>query len=186
MCLMSHAEAPMRPCLRIEGNIGRPTFRWKWGRNSRLRRSREKRNMESLRLAPLESVFPRLACCRCLDSTRPWDRIAGKTFCPNCLERLAEGDGDPLVERTDKRRCAVCQHQGTIRYLTFPLHSRRPVEVDLCSEHLRALVPRRLGPHAFEQLRRQIEKVGLHTGHIFMLHEAFYDTDGRAIQPIAG
>jgi hypothetical protein len=128
-------------------------------------------------------VFPQIPCCRCSDSTRPWDRIAGKTYCPNCLECLAVGEGDPLVERTDKRRCAVCHHQGTIRYLTFPLHSHRPVEMDLCAEHLRAMVGRRLGPHAFEQLRRQLYALGLEVADVFLLHEAFYDEQGRAIQP---
>jgi hypothetical protein len=140
--------------------------------------------MESLRLTPADSVFPKIPCCRCGDSTRPWDRIAGKTFCPGCLELLAMGEGTPIIERTDKRRCAVCSHQGTVRYLTFPLRSRRPIEMDLCSEHLRALVARRLGPSAFEQLRRQLTKVDLAPSQVFLLHDAFYDPRGRAIQPV--
>jgi hypothetical protein len=139
--------------------------------------------MDSLRLAPADSVFPRIACCRCGDANRPWDRIAGKTFCPNCLELLALGESDPLVERSDRRRCAVCHHQGTLRYLTFPLHSRRPVEIDLCAEHIRGLVGRRLGPHAYEQLRRQLAAFSLHPAEVFLLHDAFYDRNGRALQP---
>jgi hypothetical protein len=139
--------------------------------------------MDSIRLAPIDSTFPQLACCRCSDDHRPWDRIAGKTYCPNCLEGLAMGEGDPLVERTDRRRCAVCHHQGTVRYMTFPLNSRRPVEFDLCSEHLRGMVGRRLGPHAFEQLRHQLYGLGLDVAQIFLLHEAFYDGSGRALQP---
>jgi hypothetical protein len=139
--------------------------------------------MDSLRLASAESVFPRIACCRCGDANRPWDRIAGKTFCPNCLELLALGESDPLVERSDRRRCAVCHHLGTLRYMTFPLHSRRPVEIDLCAEHLRGLVGRRLGPHAYEQLRRQLDALGLQPGEVFLLHDAFYDHNGRALQP---
>jgi hypothetical protein len=139
--------------------------------------------MDSIRLAPTGSVFPQIPCCRCGDNTRSWDRLAGKTYCPNCTEALAIGDADPIVERTDKRRCTVCHHLGTIRFLTFPLNSRRPVEMDLCSEHLRALVARRLGPHAFEQLRRQLFALGLEVTEIFLLHEAFYDDQGRAIQP---
>ena len=139
--------------------------------------------MDSLRLAPADSVFPRIACCRCGDDHRPWDRIAGKTFCPNCLELLALGESDPLIERSDRRRCAVCHHLGTLRYLTFPLHSRRPVEIDLCAEHLRGLVARRLGPHAYEQLRRQLAALDLHPAEVFLLHDAFYDTNGRALQP---
>lgn len=144
--------------------------------------SRGKR-METLRLAPADSVFPKIPCCRCGDSTRYWDRIAGRTYCPNCLEALAIGEAPPLAERTDRRRCAVCHHLGTVRYLTFPLHSRRPVEADLCSEHLRALVARRLGPHAFEQLRRQLVNLGIEVSAVFLLHEAFYDGQGRALQP---
>lgn len=139
--------------------------------------------MDQIRLTPGDSVFPRIPCCRCADATRSWDRIAGKTYCPNCLEALAVGDADPIIERTDRRRCAVCHYQGTVRLLTFPLHSRRPVEADLCSEHLRAMVGRRLGPHAFEQLRRQLCALGLETAEIFLLHDAFYDENGRAIQP---
>ena len=140
--------------------------------------------MDTIRRAPTGSVFPLIPCCRCADSTRPWDRIAGKPFCPNCMEALALGEGNPLVERTDKRRCAVCHHSGTVRYLTFPLHSHRPVEMDLCAEHLRALVARRLGPHGFEQIRRQLTKLSLDVSVIFLLHEAFYDDQGRAIQPV--
>ena len=135
--------------------------------------------MDSVRLSPAESVYPQLACCRCEDDQRCWDRIAGKTYCPNCLEALAVGEADPLIERTDRRRCAVCHHQGTVRYLTFPLNSRRPVEIDMCAEHIRALAGRRLGPHAFEQLRQQLYSLGLEVAQIFLLHEAFYDTNGR-------
>ena len=139
--------------------------------------------MESLRLAPADSVFPKIPCCRCADSTRYWDRIAGKTYCPNCVEALVLGEGPPLIERTDRRRCAVCHHAGTLRYLTFPLHSRRPVEMDLCAEHLRSLVGRRLGPHAFAQLRRLLDRVGIDVSGVFLLHDAFYDADGQALQP---
>jgi transposase-like protein len=140
-------------------------------------------NMENLRLAPVESVFPRIPCCRCADGARWWDRIAGKTYCPHCLEALALGEAEPMVEKTDRRRCSVCHRQGTLRFLTFPLHSRRPVEMDLCAEHLRAMVARRLGPHSFEQLRRQLQSLNIRVNDVFLLHEAFYDEYGRALQP---
>lgn len=139
--------------------------------------------MDNLRLAPAGSIFPKIPCCRCGDHSRWWDRIVGKTLCPNCLEALAMGEGDPLVERTDNKRCAVCHHLGTVRYVTFPLHSPRPVEMELCAEHVRALIARRLGPHAFEQLRRQLCTLRLEAADIFLLHEAFYDEQGRALQP---
>jgi hypothetical protein len=139
--------------------------------------------MESIRLSPADSISPKIPCCRCSDQSRFWDRIAGKTYCPNCLEALAQGEGDPLVAKTDRKHCAVCHHLGTVRFVTFPLHSRRPVEMDLCPEHIRALVARRLGPHAFEQLRRQLSALRLEAAEVFLLHEAFYDEMGRALQP---
>ncbi|MCI0642852.1 MAG: hypothetical protein L0Y72_09335 [Gemmataceae bacterium] len=139
--------------------------------------------MDAIRLAPTGSVFPQLPCCRCGDNSRYWDRLGGKTYCPNCTEALAVGDGESIAERTDRRRCAVCHHLGTLRYLTFPLNSRRPVEMDLCGEHLRALLSRRLGPHAYGQLRRQLTGLELAVSRIFLLHEAFYDDHGHALQP---
>lgn len=139
--------------------------------------------MDSLRLAPAGSVFPKIPCCRCADNVRSWDRVAGKTYCPHCLEELALGESPPIVERTEKRRCAICRRIGTVRYLTFPLRSRRPLEVDLCGEHLRDLIGRRLGRHAFDHLRRQLTGVRIETNEIFLLHEAFYDQDGQALQP---
>ena len=140
--------------------------------------------MDHLRLAPAEVIQATLPCSRCGDGSRAWDRVAGKSYCPNCLELLAGGEADPIVERVEPNRCAVCHHRGTVGYLTFPLHSRRPIETDLCAEHLRALVARRLGPHAFEQLRRQLTNLGINTHEVFLLHDAFYDLQGHAIQPV--
>jgi hypothetical protein len=139
--------------------------------------------MNSLRLAPLEDSASMNPCGRCGAGQRPWDLIAGQSFCPHCLEALAVGEGDPLITRSEKKRCAVCHQQGTVPFVTFPLHSPRPVEIDMCGEHLRALIGRRLGPHAFAQLRRQLHALGLEVAHIFLLHEAFYDSHGRALQP---
>jgi len=123
------------------------------------------------------------ACSLCSAQNRPWDKIATKTYCPHCMESLAVGEAEPLIVRTEGRRCAVCHQQGTLRYLTHPLHSSKPVEIDLCGEHLRALIARRLGPHAFAQLRRQLVTLGLNVSQIFLLHEAFYDSFGRSLQP---
>ncbi len=97
--------------------------------------------MECVRLAPAESVFPKLPCCRCADRARFWDRIGGKTYCPGCVEAVIAGDAMPIAERADRRRCAICHHPATLRYLTFPLQSRRPVELDLCGEHLAGWPP---------------------------------------------
>ena len=69
-----------------------------------------------------------------------------------------------------------------MRYADFPLHLGRAVEMDLCPEHLRGLLGRRLGAHAFQQLR-QLAKVGVKVENVFLLHEAFYDRSGLALQP---
>jgi hypothetical protein len=139
--------------------------------------------MDSVRLANAEPVFPRLPCTVCGDSHGHWDAIAGKPYCPNCLESLAVGEADALIVRADRRRCGICYHLGTLTFHTFPLHWHRPIEMDLCGDHLRGLIARRLGPHAFEQLRRQLSGLDLEVNRIFLLHEAFYDVHGRALQP---
>jgi hypothetical protein len=140
--------------------------------------------MESLRLATSANTHTRVACSRCGDGSRDWDRVAGRAICPQCLELLAAGESEPIVERADSCRCAVCYHLGTVRFLTYPLHSLRPIEIDLCGEHLRGLAARRLGPHAFEQLRRQLAMLDLKPNDVFLLHEAFYDRYGRALQAV--
>jgi hypothetical protein len=139
--------------------------------------------MDSLR-KPTNYEIPALVpCCRCHSAERSWDRIAGKAYCPECQEALVLGMAEPLVEPTEKNCCAVCGRVGTVCYLTFPLQSAMPVEMDLCPEHLRALLGRRLGPYAFNQLRRRLHNLGLGVELIFLLHEAFYDEQGRALQP---
>ncbi len=141
--------------------------------------------MDSLRLAPSQSIPGTVPCCRCSTAERRWDRIAGKPYCPECQESLVLGLAAPLVERTEKNQCAVCSRVGTVRYLTFPLQTKTPVEIDLCAEHLRALMGRRLGPYAFHQLRRRLHLLGLGVELIFLLHDAFYDEYGHALQPAA-
>lgn len=140
--------------------------------------------MERLRLAKATNKHSRLACSRCGDDSRNWDCLAGKSYCPQCLELLAAGETEPIVERTASCRCAVCYHLGSIRFLTYPLRASRPIEIDLCGEHLRSIIARRLGPHAFEQLRRQLDMVDLRPNDVFLLHDAFYDKFGRALQPV--
>lgn len=89
----------------------------------------------------------------------------------------------PLTEPTERKQCAACGRVGTVCFLTFPLQSTTPVEMDLCPEHLRALLGRRLGPYAFHQIRRRLHLLGLGVELIFLLHEVFYDEHGRALQP---
>jgi hypothetical protein len=139
--------------------------------------------MQSVRLAPPGSVVVSIPCSRCDARQRPWDRIAGKAYCPSCQEGLALGEGEPLIARADKRLCAACSYQGTVCLVTMPLNSRRPVELDVCGHHLRELLGRRLGPHAFHQLRRQLAMLGVDASEIFLLHDGFYDEQGRALQP---
>ncbi|HMC89009.1 MAG TPA: hypothetical protein VKI17_05655 [Gemmataceae bacterium] len=139
--------------------------------------------MESLRLAPSQTRPRILACCRCHNDRRHWDRVAGRAYCPECQEQLVLGVASPLTERTEKKQCAACGRTGTVCFLTFPLQSTTPVEMDLCPEHLRALLGRRLGPYAFHQIRRRLHLLGLGVELIFLLHEAFYDEQGRALQP---
>jgi hypothetical protein len=139
--------------------------------------------MESLRLAPSQSRPKATACSRCGNTRRNWDRIAGKSYCPECQESLILGLAAPLTERTEKKSCAACGKTGTVCYLTYPLQASTPVEMDLCPEHLRALLGRRLGPYAFHQLRRRLHLLGLGVELIFLLHDAFYDEQGRALQP---
>ena len=139
--------------------------------------------MDSLRTVPRKQVPQGLACCRCGRAERCWDRIAGKAYCPNCQELLATGEGPLLVERTDKNRCAVCHKTGTVCFHSFPLQVAEVVAIDLCGDHLRSLIARRLGPFAFNQLRRKLQLVGVDVQEVFLLHDAFYDSQGRALQP---
>src|SRR5262245_14602804 len=112
--------------------------------------------MDGLRNIPTERLIPSPICSRCQALSQRWDQIAGRAYCPNCVEALAQGEGDPLVLRTEPQRCAVCEHAGTVRYLTFPLYEAPPVEMDLCPDHLRSLLGRRLRPPAFQRLRCQL------------------------------
>jgi hypothetical protein len=139
--------------------------------------------MDSLRLAPSQRKPAVLPCSRCASTERSWDRIAGKVYCPECQEALVMGLADPLVERTEKHPCSACGRIGTVRFLTFPLQGPTPVEMDLCPEHVRALLGRRLTVAAFGQLRRRLQRLGLSVELIFLLHDAFYDEQGRALQP---
>jgi hypothetical protein len=139
--------------------------------------------MDNLRRIGADGYSSPVPCSRCAQSRQRWDRIAGKAYCPDCLEALAQGDGEPLVERSSMKSCAICDKAGTLCYLTFPLRAPTPVEMDLCAEHLRSLVGRRLKPTAFRQLSRRLSTLGLTSEEIFLLHDAFYDRQGRALQP---
>jgi hypothetical protein len=104
-------------------------------------------------------------------------------YCPECQEALILGLAAPIIEPAQRNACAACNRSGTVQYLTFPLKSSTPIEIDLCPEHIRGLLGRRLRPYAFHQLRRRLFALGLRVGRIFLLHNAFYDNVGRALQP---
>lgn len=139
--------------------------------------------MDSMRIRPPDAVPVGALCCRCAGQAPGWDRIAGKPYCPDCQESVIVGDAPPIIERTERHRCTVCASEGTVQFLTFPLHSSEAIELDLCPEHLRGLLARRLGVHAFSQLRRQFTHLGISVNDVFLLHDAFYDSNGRALQP---
>jgi hypothetical protein len=141
--------------------------------------------MERVRLAAVAKEEALIVCCRCNRGGGRWDRLADQAFCPHCQEALALGEADPLVVPTTKNRCAICDHVGTVRFLTFPLQSPDAVELDLCPEHVRGMVGRHLGPFAYHQLRRQLDAMGIQVNDIFLLHEAFYDLYGRALHPLS-
>jgi hypothetical protein len=139
--------------------------------------------MNSMRMAPAGSFTLWKPCCRCGESALGWDRIAGKPYCPGCEEAIVQGDGEPIVEQTQRRPCTACRAVGSVTVQTFPLKSTQPLEMELCPEHLRSFIGRRLAAHAFVQLRHQLAQLGIDVHDVFLLHEAFYDAKGRARKP---
>lgn len=139
--------------------------------------------MEALRLVAAHPEASYEECSRCREIGAPWDRIAGCPFCPDCQESLAQGTAEPLVVQAERRPCAICGHVGAISYLTYPLGRRQPIEMDLCPNHFRALLGRRLDAHAFHRLRRQLQRLSVSPHNVFLLHEAFYNEKGQALQP---
>ena len=140
--------------------------------------------MEGLRLISAEGISRDAPCSQCEATGCQWDRIVDLPFCPDCEEALASGEGASLVIRTHRVPCAVCDRMGTVPFRSFPLHSRSILEMHLCAEHFRALLGRRLGPMAFQMLQRRLHKLHLHAEQVFLLHEVFYDSLGRALQPV--
>ncbi len=140
--------------------------------------------MDALRFVPRDQVDPSEPCSRCGASGCRWDRLGERPCCPDCQERLAQGVADPFVALTHKRPCAVCGRNASLGLLTFPLGSKSAVEMDLCPNHFRALLGRSLDPRGYRALRRRLEALRLTPRNVFLLHEAFYDDLGRALQPV--
>jgi hypothetical protein len=105
-------------------------------------------------------------------------------LCPDCQEVLLRGEGEPLLLRREPQSCAVCAAEGTVRFITFPLHEAEPIEIDLCPRHLRDLMARRLTRRSYRRIRRQLNLLGLAVEQIFLLHESFYDETGTALRPL--
>lgn len=141
--------------------------------------------MEGLHWVTDSGRSPQAPCSRCQAAGCPWDQLAGNAICPDCQELLAQGEGEPLIERAQKRACAVCSHLGTLCFVTFPLHTSAALAVNLCPRHLHALLARRLDRASYFQLARQLQILGVAARQVFLLHEAFYDDQGRSLQPIA-
>ena len=140
--------------------------------------------MNSVRVVSEAALLPESPCSRCAATGCHWDRLVSQPVCPDCQEALLRGEADPLLLRRERLNCSVCEQQGTVRYLTFPLHGVEPIEIDLCPSHLRDLMARRLTLRAFQRLRRQLNLLGLATEQIFLLHESFYDDHGAALRPL--
>jgi hypothetical protein len=140
--------------------------------------------MEGLRLLTGATDAVAVPCCRCQATGCPWDQVNGKALCPDCQEAVATGEGPPLIERQESRPCAVCGHVGAVRYLTVPLHAARPLEMDLCGEHFRALLGRRLDARALARLADKLQTLGVNRRQVFLLHESFYDDAGHSLQPV--
>jgi hypothetical protein len=140
--------------------------------------------MEKVRLVEGERAAAVEPCSRCQAAGCPWDRIADKPMCPDCQEAIALGEGPPVQERAAAAPCSICRQRGTLRYQTYPLQANGAVEFDLCREHFQALLSRRLDPHAFQQLDRQLRDLGLSVRQVFLLHDAFYDEQGQPLQPV--
>jgi hypothetical protein len=140
--------------------------------------------MNALRTLTADEEAAPTVCGRCRATGCPWDRIGGISVCPDCQEMLVRGEGEPLRLHAQPQCCAVCGAIGTLPFVTVPLRARAVV-IDLCAAHLRGLLGRRLDRQTFLELARQLEVVNLAPGRIFLLHEAFYDRQGRALQPVS-
>jgi hypothetical protein len=140
--------------------------------------------MDGLRLVGEEGFVDRPPCARCGATGCAWDRIGGAPVCPDCQAALSRGEGEAMRVPVGPGPCAVCGRSGSVALLTFPLRSAGPVEIDLCPPHFRALIRRGLDPSSYHQLGRRLRQLGLSADRVFLLHEAFYDAEGRALRPV--
>jgi hypothetical protein len=139
--------------------------------------------MRPVRLIPRHEVAALEPCSQCHAVGCHWGQIARRPFCPDCQESLARGTTPALVVPAERRPCSVCGSLGVTTYLTFPLAVPDPLEIDLCRDHFRALVSRQLKPAEYMHLRHALREHRLSPEDVFLLHEAFYDARGHALQP---
>jgi hypothetical protein len=139
--------------------------------------------METVRIAGDDQFTLWQPCCRCGTNARAWDRIAGKAICPACQEAVIQGTIEPIVLPTLRRTCSACPTVGSVTVQTFPRDAVAPLEFELCPSHLRGLLGRNLNACAYLNLRRQLAQIGMDIQEVFLLHGAFYDANGQALQP---
>ena len=140
--------------------------------------------VDSVRLVKSPASLLQLPCQRCGAEGCAWDRLAGMPLCFECQEELIVGASTPLKVKADHNLCTLCRHRNVIAYLTLPLYEPECLEMDLCVRHLTALLGRRLTGRAYRKLRARLNRLGYAVEQFFLLHEAFYDEEGLALQPI--
>ena len=62
--------------------------------------------MNSVRMADADTFALWQPCCRCAKQALGWDVIAGKSYCPACVEGIVQGEADPIIEPTQRRPCS--------------------------------------------------------------------------------
>lgn len=127
------------------------------------------------------------ACALCKMKGCPWDEIDSVPLCPDCLEGLAAGEIEAVKFSVIRSaHCCICRSLGAVRFVTVPLRTPAHMVTTLgfCPLHLRALVGRSLDHKDFGYLAVLLAAFGLRTYQVFLLHEAFYDQDGRAVDPV--
>ncbi len=143
---------------------------------------------------------PSKPCDVCKSTGCPWDRLGydprtgdWKTICPDCQQ-------EAVVSGTHARfhlvwgHCVCCDDPFTgcrggfprkvTPVLTFPLHTKRVLRLEFCAAHFHEFVGRRLGSWRLIILHRRLHWLGVCPRRVFLLHEAFYDHAGKALQPV--
>lgn len=123
-------------------------------------------------------------CCRCGANNNVWDKVGPHPICYECQEKLAANACEVWRFATRHGRCAVCDEAQVVPFASLPVHAGKALEIELCGQHLRDVLGRRLSKRAFRVLRAVLEDAGISTGEIFLLHGAFYNERGNALQPV--